>query len=432
MLVPLNAGKVTIVPSGRLDVHLLRGGTSLRTILTTLLFFILSYSCLFAVTIAVPKDYPTIQTAINAATDGDEIVVSPGTYFEILQMSGRDFVLRSCDPTSLTVVNATVIDAEGRGTAVTFAGTETTTCVLDGLTITHGVNGIWGKWTHATIQNCVVASNYSNTVGGGIAGCSGLILRNIITGNFVTIGGGAGLAFCDGLIENNIISDNVSLGYYPGGGLKSCNGIIRNNIISGNASAVGGDGLASCTGLIEGNLVVRNRGGSTAIVGTSNLRNNTIWGNAGFALLNCDGIITNCIIWGNQLSDNIQITTPTFSCIEGWTGGGIGNISSDPMFADPETWNFQLLAGSPCIDAGNPDPAFDDALLPPGLGTSRNDMGATGGPANGRWLPFRSPEIKDQILGFDALGPEEIPYADQVKDTSINVGDLIFFINKGL
>jgi pectin methylesterase-like acyl-CoA thioesterase len=34
----------------------------------------------FAATINVPADYSTIQAAVNAAVDGDEVVVAPGVY----------------------------------------------------------------------------------------------------------------------------------------------------------------------------------------------------------------------------------------------------------------------------------------------------------------------------------------------------------------
>ena len=40
--------------------------------------------------------------------------------------------------------------------------------------------------------------------------------------------------------------------------------------------------------------------------------------------------------------------------------------------------NLKLQLSSPCIDNGNPDPAFND------VDGSRNDQGAYGGP-NGDW-----------------------------------------------
>jgi hypothetical protein len=49
---------------------------------------------------------------------------------------------------------------------------------------------------------------------------------------------------------------------------------------------------------------------------------------------------------------------------------GPNNISADPLYVDPTHRNYYLLAGSPCIDAGNPDPQYND---PDG---SRADIGA--------------------------------------------------------
>jgi len=45
-------------------------------------------------------------------------------------------------------------------------------------------------------------------------------------------------------------------------------------------------------------------------------------------------------------------------------------LSVDPQFVSQETWNFALANTSPCIDAGNPDPAFDDP------DDTRSDIGA--------------------------------------------------------
>lgn len=50
--------------------------------------------------------------------------------------------------------------------------------------------------------------------------------------------------------------------------------------------------------------------------------------------------------------------------------GGANAISADPLFDGLGSRNYRLRAGSPCIDAGNPGPQFND---PDG---SRNDIGA--------------------------------------------------------
>jgi hypothetical protein len=52
------------------------------------------------------------------------------------------------------------------------------------------------------------------------------------------------------------------------------------------------------------------------------------------------------------------------------------DIIDDPEFVNitPGSEDYHLQGGSAAIDAGDPDPAYDDA------DASRNDMGAYGGP----------------------------------------------------
>ena len=74
-------------------------------------------------------------------------------------------------------------------------------------------------------------------------------------------------------------------------------------------------------------------------------------------------MVLNSIIWGNSATVGPQVynnlsnaTTIHFCAIDqaGFESGG-GNIRRHPLWADPETGDFRLSPGSPCIDAGTLD-----------------------------------------------------------------------------
>ncbi len=104
--------------------------------------------------------------------------------------------------------------------------------------------------------------------------------------------------------------------------------------------------------------------------------------------------LANSILWHNsdisgmtelaQINDahGSRISVINYCCIQGWTGilGGIGNISTDPLFVDPENGDYHLKSAgwrwdikrrrwhydevtSPCIDSGNPGSLLGGELL---------------------------------------------------------------------
>ncbi|MFC1552427.1 hypothetical protein ACFL6P_07665, partial [Candidatus Latescibacterota bacterium] len=88
--------------------------------------------------------------------------------------------------------------------------------------------------------------------------------------------------------------------------------------------------------------------------------------------------ISYCDIYGNEDGNNFAGATSDSTYEVDLTGIN-GNISQEPLCISP---NHLLSERSPCIDAGNPESAYNDSYLPPGEGTVRCDMGACGGPEN--------------------------------------------------
>ena len=236
-----------------------------------------------------------------------------------------------------------------------------------------GISLAKSQYASSTIADNMIASNYSSDHGGGIViseedSSIVVIVRNTIDGNGAHMGGG-GIYCRDSkpIIVSNLIVNNLAE-TWTGGGVRCIRAspLIANNIIDSNGAFGGGGG---------GGIYFLGGGKWDRPIPT--IVNNIITRSAGNWGIYCDSDTSNVLynnVWDNEGGD--------ISCSV-WDS----NISADPLYLESNAGAYYLEAGSPCVDAGNPDALYNDLEDPanpgyglwPSLGTVRNDMGAYGG-----------------------------------------------------
>ncbi len=325
------------------------------------------------------------------------MLVSPGLYYENLQLRGRDIVLSSRyflenDPAK--TIRETIIDGSQPQQP------DTASCIL-----------IWKGETQATVIQ-----------GFTLRGGKGTRWFDHYVPGYFREGGGILSEFSSPVIRHNIIRDNTvpkegaTLISHGGGGIRCGDGSPRiegNQIIHNRADGYGGGIVLNyCPdAVVAHNVIAHNIGGkdfsgggfwATGVTGTVNtLINNTIAYNqspdpalqfggkaGGVWSFDITLKLLNNIVWGNTQATGKGIGNSggtqqlLYNCIES-VHLGTGAIYADPIFRD--TASFVLEVGSPAIDAGNPDEAYDDfskngrSAAFPSKGKLRSDLGAFGG-----------------------------------------------------
>ncbi|KPA10075.1 conserved hypothetical protein, secreted, partial [Candidatus Magnetomorum sp. HK-1] len=122
----------------------------------------------------VPADHTSLQQAIDAATNGDTITVSSGTYTgennKNLDFAGKSITL-ICDSESAQCT----IDCENSGRGFYFHTNEDENTIISGFIITNGMvsregGGILCTSSSPTITNCVITGNTAKWARGGNGG----------------------------------------------------------------------------------------------------------------------------------------------------------------------------------------------------------------------------------------------------------------------
>ena len=349
----------------------------------------------------VPQDHSTIQAAINAAQNGDTVLISRGTYTGGLTIASKTITLASNyintgDPNDIAL---TIID--GGSTMLTIQSSAGAGTTVRGLTFRNGGHQINVAARGVNILNSrflnAGTDQVSFTSGGGL-------VRDCFFDNAgddgIDIDGAS-----DPTIENTTILNSRNDGIemrlhdYTGPTLTT---IMRNNFISGaredGIQLIDYSGLSSRLIRIERNVIV-----NSAMVGLGSMANGI--SNENFA--------------GAPMQEEVQVINNTFSGnLYGLTGGdkmlvmnnifenspqiGVKRAAGGSVVTDNDFWNngtehsgsnvnvntslfadclldanYELATGSPCINAGAASISFNghQVLAPPYSGTAP-DLGA--------------------------------------------------------
>jgi|GEM_PF-1080053 len=360
-----------------------------------------------AETIYVPQNYPTIQAGIDAAVDGDTVLIADGIYTgagnEGIDFTGKAIVVKSENGPARCI-----IDIQFAGQGFIFWTQEDTNSVLEGVSVINAsysgascTNNSSPKLVNVVIANCrsrgisisaancapiidgcLIYHNYSDNFGGGIAIIQGspAIRSCYIVGNYGLVGGGVytmnsqPVSFINCYICNNYSNDAGAIDRDFGSGSWSFdNCVFADNVTTGSGGSTfwwyGTGGLS-----IKNSTFVRNFSqGSSGIFklgGNINFRfleNCTFYDNRcpnGSSISGNPIYLSavNCIFWGNStpaftVSDSASFL-PTYCDMQNGYPG-IGNFSADPLFVSPDDWDIRLTENSPCIDAGDPASPLD-------------------------------------------------------------------------
>jgi hypothetical protein len=268
--------------------------------------------------------FHSIQSAVNAASEGDTVLVTNGIY----ALNSQITITEAIYVESINGAAVTIVDGQNNHRCFNLG---TNACVLSGFTVMNGAelygngSGVYCENTAPVISNCVFTGNSAgdkngavSRKGGGIYG--GTVYNSTFSDNSASYGAG-----CHGSTLNNCrLLENSA--FRSGGG--SYSGTLNNCLLVGNSASSSGGG--SYDGTLNNCTISAN---SAASGGGSR-----------------NGTQNNCIIYGNS-GGNAYLSTLN-NC---WT--------SDPLFVDSAGGDFHLLSRSPCINAGSNELVVADSDL---------------------------------------------------------------------
>ena len=160
----------------------------------------------------VTEDFLSIQSAIESASDGDIILVDPGTYLGQINFLDKNITLASLiysgyDQNELA---KTILDGNGQGPVVTFNDGQDQSAILLGFIIKNGSasqsgGGILIEDASPTIDRNIIHNNHAGSCGG--------------TGGGIAVQGESYPHIFGNVIHDNMVSGDCDCICYYGGGV---------------------------------------------------------------------------------------------------------------------------------------------------------------------------------------------------------------------
>jgi len=180
-------------------------------------------------TLQVPKDFTTIQEAVDASNDGDTILVHAGTYAEAVLITDKtDLVLKAA--------GKVIVDPPGSSDGITLDGCNT--CTVEKLRVTDAVNGVrlvdgftcailkcrieqvsglgvaLENCNNCTVEKCVIDGAGTDGIGLGAGGTPPCQLGHIRKNKIFAPGDdGIDVSGSNSIIEKNLVVDAGGNGY---------------------------------------------------------------------------------------------------------------------------------------------------------------------------------------------------------------------------
>ncbi len=389
-----------------------------------------------------PADYNRIGTAIAHSSNGDYIIVFPGTYTGTgnynIDFQNKAITVRSVAPTDPYIVAQTIIDCNGLGRGFNFhSGEDPCSSILDGFTIINGVESydgsIYCEYSHPKISNCVISDN----IGGGIycSNSSPTITNCNITGNEADRGGGIYCYYDSSpTIKNCTIIGNST--EHNGGAIycRESSPLITNCTITGNSTEYGGGIFCRESGLVITNCTITGNsadqlgggifcdGDSSLTITDCNMTGNQVDRGGGiYCYYNSTPTFTNCTIIGNSAASDggaiycressplITNCTITGNSAE-YNGGGIYCEDSNSTIASC------IITGNKAGDGGGIYCDDDSSLKITNCTIADNSAEHNGG---GIWCEGSYPTINNSIVwgNTDSSGTGQLAqiYSDYPK-----------------